>query len=180
MYICNVHLYVCTIATFNKHFASITDSLNLFGWPEDTSMSSRNNTTNSIIKKSASHPSMKATKKKFKIKSEFSFNLVSMETITRIINDLDIKKASSGEIPTYVFKKCDFTLDTVTVCVNEALKTESFPDSLNCANVRPTYKKDDPFDKKNYRLVSILPFLSKVYERVIYERAPNYFEPFFN
>ena len=28
--------------------------------------------------------------------------------------------------------------------------------------------------------MSILPFLSKVYERVIYEQASNYFEPFFN
>ena len=38
----------------------------------------------------------------------------------------------------------------------------------------------DPFDKKNHRPMTILPFLSKVYERVIYEQASNYFEPFFN
>ena len=112
-------------------------------------MSSRNDTINSIIKKFACYPSIKAIKKKFKIRSEFSFNLVSTETIKRITNDLDIKKASSGEIPTYLFKKCDFILDTVTVCVNEALKMGSFPDNLKCANVRPIYKKDDPFDKKN-------------------------------
>ena len=54
----------------------------------------------------------------------------------------------------------------------------SFPDSLKCANVRPIYKKVDPFDKKNYRLVSILPLLSKVYERVIYEQVSNYFNLF--
>ena len=28
--------------------------------------------------------------------------------------------------------------------------------------------------------MSILPLLSKVYERVIYEQAPSYFEPFFS
>ena len=50
---------------------------------------------------------------------------MSTETIKRIINDLDIKKPSSGEIPTYFFKKWDFILDTVMVCVNEALKTGS-------------------------------------------------------
>ena len=38
----------------------------------------------------------------------------------------------------------------------------------------------DPFDKKNHRPMTILPFLSKVYERVIYEQASNYFEPFFS
>ena len=53
-------------------------------------------------------------------------------------------------------------------------------DSLKCANVRPIYKKEDPFDKKKYRPVSILPLLSKVYERVIYEQTSYYFEPFFN
>ena len=115
-------------STFNKHFGSITDSLNFFSWPEDTSMSLGNDTINSIIKKSPFHRSIKTIKKKFKIKSEFSFNLVSTETIKIIINDLDIKKVLSGEILTYLFKKLDFILDTVTVCVNEALKTGSFPD----------------------------------------------------
>ena len=91
-------------STFNKHFGSITDSLNLFSWPEDTSVSSRNDTMNSIIKKFACHPSIKVIKQKFKIKSESSFNLVSTGTIKRIMNDLDIKKASSGEIPTYLLK----------------------------------------------------------------------------
>ena len=136
-------------------------------------MSLRNDTINSIIKKFACHLNIKAIKKKFKIKSEFSFNLVSTETIKRIINDLDITKAFSSEIPTYLFKKCDFILDTVTVCVNGALKTGPFSDSLKCANVRTIYKRDDPFDKKNYRPVSILTLLSKVYERVIYEQTSH-------
>ena len=61
------------------------------------------------------------------------------------------------------------------MCVNEALKTGPCPNSLKCANVRPIYKKVDPFDKKNYRPASILPLLLKAYERAIYEQAPNYF-----
>ena len=63
-------------AIFNKHFGSITDYLNLFSWPEDTSMSSGNDTTNSISKKFAFHRSTKAIKKKFQIKSEFLFHHV--------------------------------------------------------------------------------------------------------
>ena len=59
-----------------------------------------------------------------------------------------------------------------------SVKNGMFPVSLKCANIRPVYKKVDPFDKKNYRPVSILPLLSKVYERVIYEQASNCFEPF--
>ena len=39
------------------------------------------------------------------------------------------------------FKECDFVLDTVTIYVNKALKTRSFPDRLKCAHVRPKYKR---------------------------------------
>ena len=42
-------------AIFNKHFGSIKDYLNLFSWPEDTSMSSGNDTINSISKKIVFH-----------------------------------------------------------------------------------------------------------------------------
>ena len=80
-----------------------------------------------------------------KVKKQYSFNPLSIEVIKRITNDPDIKK--SGEIPTYFFKKCGFVMDTVTVCVNEALETRFFPNSLKCVNVRPIYKKVDPFDK---------------------------------
>ena len=115
-------------SVFNKHSGSSIDSSNRFRWPGDTSMPSGNDTINSIIKILAFHQSIKTIKKKFKIKSKFSFNHVSTDTIKRIVNVLDI-------------------LDAVAVCINEALKTRSFPDSLKCANVRPIYEKVDLFDK---------------------------------
>ena len=48
------------------------------------------------------------------------------------------------------------------MCVNEALKTGSFPNSLKYANVRSICKRVDPFHKKIYGPVSILPLLLKV------------------
>ena len=41
-------------------------------------------------------------------------------------------------------------------------------------------KKEDPLDKPNYRPVSILPSLSKVYEKVIYNQLSNYSDSFLN
>ena len=52
-----------------------------------------------LLKKFAIHQSIKAVKKKIKIKSEVLFNRMSTETIKRIINDLEVYKPSSGEIP---------------------------------------------------------------------------------
>ena len=46
------------------------------------------------------------------------------------------------------------------------------------ANFGAIFIKENFFDKKNYRPVSILPLLSRVYERVIYEEGSNYLESF--
>ena len=61
------------------------------------------------------------------------------------------------------------------MCVNEALKTGYLPNSFKCAYVRSLYKKADPLYKRNNRPVSILPLLSKAYQRVICKQASNYF-----
>ena len=50
------------------------------------------------------------------------------------------------------------------------------PDCLIQANVSPIFKKDDPLDKENYRPVSILPLLSKEYEKLLYNRLSDYVE----
>ena len=42
----------------------------------------------------------------------------------------------------------------------------------------PLFKKADPFDKTNYRTVSLLSHFSKVFERLIYNQINEYIEPF--
>ena len=49
--------------------------------------------------------------------------------------------------------------------LNKSFTSGEFPDCLKQANISPIFKKDDPLDKENCRPVSILPLLSKVYEK---------------
>ena len=44
----------------------------------------------------------------------------------------------------------------------------------------PVHKKKDPTDKTNYKPVSILPLLSKVFEKVVYIQLYDYMESFLN
>ena len=44
------------------------------------------------------------------------------------------------------------------------------------ANITPIHKKNNPLDKENYRPVSILPLLSKVYERAIINQLSKYMQ----
>ena len=50
---------------------------------------------------------------------------------------------------------------------NSSLSSSTFPTALKYADVNPVFKKDDKSDKENYRPISILPILSKVYQRLI-------------
>ena len=55
-----------------------------------------------------------------------------------------------------------------------------FPDPLKLLNIVSVHKKEDPTDKTNYRSVSILPFLSKVFEKVTYEQLYEYLNNYLN
>ena len=44
----------------------------------------------------------------------------------------------------------------------------------------PVFKKLDPTDKTNFRPVSVLPLLSKVFEKIMYDQLYEYAETFLN
>ena len=52
-----------------------------------------------------------------------------------------------------------------------------FPSKLKMADVSPVYKKGGRTDKGNYRPVSILPAVSKVYERLLFRQINDFIEP---
>jgi hypothetical protein len=68
----------------------------------------------------------------------------------------------------------------ITTLVNNTIKTSVFPTRLKEAQVVPLHNKNDPLDKKNYRPVSILPTISKVYEMVFSDQLTDLFENIFN
>ena len=63
---------------------------------------------------------------------------------------------------------------------NNSLSSSTFPTALKYADVKPVFKKDDKTDKENYRPISILPTLSKVYGSLIYNQMYPYFDKLFS
>ncbi|CAH2100147.1 unnamed protein product [Euphydryas editha] len=62
----------------------------------------------------------------------------------------------------------------LTECINKCLEQGTFPDSLKIAKVTPIYKSGSRYDPGNYRPISVLPVLSKIFERVLYTRLEKY------
>ena len=54
------------------------------------------------------------------------------------------------------------------------LETGIFPDQWKEANVTPVHKKNDKQIISNYRPISLLPILAKVFERIIFKNLYNY------
>jgi retron-type reverse transcriptase len=69
----------------------------------------------------------------------------------------------------------------ITMLINKTIENASFPNNLKEAQVVSLYKKNSQLDVGNYRPVSILPVVSRFFERAIYSRQlSQYFENIFH
>ena len=59
-------------------------------------------------------------------------------------------------------------------CINLSLLSGIVPSKTKIAKIIPIFKSGNKNDKTNYRPISILPSLSKVLEKVVYNRLINY------
>ena len=61
-----------------------------------------------------------------------------------------------------------------------SLSCSNFSNCIKYTEVTPIHKNDDKIDKENYCPISILPNLSKVYERLMYNQMNPYFYTLFS
>ena len=59
----------------------------------------------------------------------------------------------------------------LTDCAIKPILSEHFPNELKIADVVTIFEKDGPFDKVNFRAISVLQSLSKVYKKLIYQQS---------
>ena len=82
-----------------------------------------------------------------------------------------LKSAQSEHISFKIIKyNADIFANFILQNFNECITDGKFPDQLKKADVSPVFKKGNHNDKTNYQPVSILPSLSKNYERLIYNQ----------
>ena len=129
----------------------------------------------SIIECFSSHPSI------LKINEmvnpiNFDFTTVSLQDIKDEIDNLNPKKAIPfGGIPIkMIINNKDILAEPIHSFVNSDINNGSFPNSLKLADITGIFKKDDATNAKNYRPVSVLPAISKIYERVIQKQLLQY------
>ena len=83
---------------------------------------------------------------------------------------MSLKNTASGYdcIAGSVMKQCvDNYVTPLTHIIKLSIAQRYFPDEWKLAKVIPIFKDGDPQDIQNYRPISVLPFLSKVFEKII-------------
>ena len=106
------------------------------------------------------------------------FHSVTVDNVSRIIDSLKPKTSSgvdsiSNKLIKYVK---DVILEPLTVIINQMLNVGIFPDLLKISKVIPIYKKNDNTIFSNYRPISLLPSISKVFEKIILDQITTYLD----
>ena len=88
----------------------------------------------------------------------------------------DSNSVGWDNIPTNRLKTNVMTLAPIlSNLTNKSLAYGVFPHSLKRAKILPMFKSKDKLNIVNYRPISIVPVISKVYEKVFYSRLYDYF-----
>ena len=107
----------------------------------------------------------------------FTFELIKEETTIDILNNLKPKPSCGYDgISTKLLKSSKLDIcKPLTLIINQSLSTGVFPESLKVSKVIPLYKKSDKAMLDNYRPISILPSISKIFERIIFNQINGHF-----
>ena len=95
---------------------------------------------------------------------------IEEEETKTIIKNLKPKNSSGHDSISLILLKASINsiAKPLTCIINQSLKTGRFPSKLKVAKIIPIFKKGDEHDFNNYRPISLLPSISKVFEKTIY------------
>ena len=74
----------------------------------------------------------------------------------------------------------DFFADYIYLQFNEAVDSLKFADFFKSADISAAFKQGSRNKKENYRPISILPLISKIFEKIICRQLSNHLVIFYH
>jgi hypothetical protein len=139
-------------------------------------------TFDDVVNTHRMHDSVKFIASNLKSETGFSFHSISEDVIIQKLQNLDVKKSTGWDsIPPKLLKQgAEILCKPVARLVNKCMSLSKFPNDLKKGEIIPLYKRDDMLQTKNYRPISILPCISKVFESVLIDQLGAFFNDIFS
>ena len=147
----------------NKYFASVAELLN-----ENTSSgSSLDFDTNKISDFVDSNVSTN---------TQFTIPFITLEQVLLHINTLEASKSTGldGIGPRTIKLAAQSLSPSIAMLINKSIATGQFPSQMKLAKVLPIYKGGEKSDPSNYRSISILSTVSKIFEKHVNKHLMAY------
>ena len=143
---------------FNTHFANIGKTL--------ASQIENSITSDKDFTQYLNSPSLKSCK----------FKCVSQAEVMTAIDNLENKNSSGHDgISNKILKFIKFEIsNSLALIINQMITTGIFPESFKTSKIVPFFKKGESSLLTNYRPISLLPTISKIFERIIHDQMYTY------
>ena len=124
------------------------------------------------------HASIARIQEHVSINSPFKFTNVSVGEVKSLLRNIDFSKATGYDtIPPKLVKAAGNELaQPISSLVNRSLSLSRFPHELKKSETSPLYKGQNNLEPQNYRPLSVLTCLSKIFERVYNDQMGVYFK----
>ena len=165
--------------TFSEFFSNAVKNLCIENIDTFSNVDNINNIYDPIlkvIKRFENHPSILKIHEFVKNEELFDFSHISPEIVSKEIDAFNVTSACPKDsIPPNIIKcNADIFSSKLSHDFNLAIDNGIFPSNLKQADITPAYKKGDKTDKTTYRPVSILPAVSKIMERIIFQQIESF------
>ena len=156
---------------FNNYF-QISGSLESLGITENklllNPVSVQDIDVEKCIKQFESHPSIISIKRHVEISYRFQYLPITPDEIDKQISALDSKK-NGGCIPTKILKEMHHIVKTplAEIWNEEVIKNKTYPAKLKLGDITPVFKKLQNTLKNNYRPITVLVVISKLFETIM-------------
>ena len=127
------------------------------------------------------HQSIFTIKNNFSPTEVFNFSSVSESVVAEILKSLNIRKATGCDSipPRALTEGYPRLCHPICTVINQIITRREIPSIWKHSEVLPFLKSGDAMDKANYRPVTILPAISKVFEKCLCPQLISYFETIF-
>jgi len=97
------------------------------------------------------------------------------DEVIKLLDSFPTKGGQLSEIPVFIYKEVsDIIAPIISELFNKSITEGAFPDACKTARVVPIHKKGPKIEVQNYRPISTLPVLSKIFEKLMSSRLISY------